>query len=78
MPATRKRTSPPSGICAASTEPGPQAERVRHPEADLDLVRPADPPPLGQRRVLELRVVAGVGDEPHGSPSRNESAASTL
>ena len=44
---------------------GAQAERVGHPEPDLDLVRPANPPPLGERRVLELRVVAGVGDEAH-------------
>ena len=44
---------------------GPQPERVGHPDADLDLVRPADPAPLGERRVLEVRVVAGVGDQPH-------------
>ena len=44
---------------------GPQAERVGHPEADLDLVRPTNPPPLGQRRVLEVGVVARVGDQPH-------------
>ena len=42
---------------------GPQPERVGEPEPDLHLARPAHPPALVERRRLELRVVAGVGDE---------------
>ncbi len=45
--------------------PGVQPERVRHPDADLDLVGRADAMPRGQRRRLEARVIAVVGDEPH-------------
>ena len=40
----------------------PQPERVGQPEADLDLVRAAQAPARGQRRRLEARVVARVGD----------------
>ena len=44
--------------------PRPQPERVGQPEPDLDLARRAHAPALGERRRLELGVVAGVGDEP--------------
>ena len=42
----------------------PQPERVGQPEPDLRLARPAHAPPLGERRRLEGRVVAGEGDQP--------------
>ena len=41
-----------------------QPERVGEPDAHLGLARRAQPPALGERRRLEARVVAGVGDEP--------------
>ena len=55
---------PPSGSCDGERRARPQPERVGQPEPDLDLVRPAHAPPGRQRRRLEARVVAGVGDEP--------------
>ena len=45
---------------------GAQAERVGEPEPHLGLSGGAQPPPGGQRRRLEARVVAGVADQPHG------------
>jgi hypothetical protein len=42
----------------------PQPERVGQPDPDLDLAVAAHAPTLGERRRLEARVVAGVGDHP--------------
>ncbi len=63
-PATRKRASLAAGGLHGERRPRPQPERVGQPDADLDLAGAAQPPALGERRRLEARVVAGVGDHP--------------
>ncbi len=55
----------PTGRLHRERRARPQAERVGEPEPDLGLAGGAQPPPGGQRRRLEARVVAGVADQPH-------------
>ena len=62
MPATRKRSSPPEEQRDGQRRARAQAERVGQPDADLGLVGAAQPAAGDERRLLEHRVVARVGD----------------
>ena len=65
IPTTRKRTSPPSGICAASTEPGRRPSASASPTPTSISPGPRIRRPSASGGASNSRVVAGVGDQPH-------------